>query len=206
MRAPEWQALLSQSPVQPAQTSQPQSWILRSRLISILADLPSLIKAYSTMFEDQHRPGWDDKAFLLMLESYTKFQQVQNWLMIEAEPLFLMHGPFSPEQIHYSDIISGALDCVANTALLTLSSILRSLSGSRQIQPETEVYLEDPDIMENQGKRAMAALEFVRGESVIAAKPLEFGLQQVQANGLSCVADARAIWEENAFSGVKKDG
>ena len=189
LRAPEWQALLSQSPVQPAQTSQPQSWILRSRLISILADLPSLIKAYSTTFEDQYRPRWNDQAGLLMLEAYTKFQQVQKWLTIEAEPLFLTHGPLSREQINYSDIISGVLDCVANTALLTLNKILRSLCRSRQKHSETEMYLEDPDIMRRREKRAMAAFEFVRGESILAAKPLEFGMRQMQASGLSCAAE-----------------
>lgn len=74
--------------------------------------------------------GWDEQADLLMLGAYNNFQQVQKWLMVEAEPLFLTPGPLSREQINYQDIISGVLGCVANTALLTLNKIPFSLCGS----------------------------------------------------------------------------
>jgi len=131
------------------------------------------------------------------------FDDVKKWLTVEAEPLFLSYASSQQviqEHINYPDIISGVLDCVANTALLTIDKILRflcharlrssSLAGrSRQQQLETSQLLNDPEIIEKWRQRAITAFKFVQGKSKLAAKPLDFGLRQVQSSGSSCSID-----------------
>ena len=204
LRSPEWQALLLQSPVWPFQTLQPRALSLRSRLCGTLVDLPSLIIYYSTIDENQiYQTGWEEQSDLLMHKASTMFDDVKKWLTVEAEPLFLSYASSQQviqEHINYPDIISGVLDCVANTALLTIDKILRflcharlrssSLAGrSRQQQLETSQLLNDPEIIEKWRQRAITAFKFVQGKSKLAAKPLDFGLRQVQSSGSSCSID-----------------
>jgi hypothetical protein len=195
LRSPEWQALLLQSPVWPFQTLQSRTLSLRSRLCGTLVDLPSLIIDYSTMDEnDIYQTGWEEQLDLLMHKASTMFDDVQKWLTAEAQPLFLSSTSSHQviqEHIDYPDIISGVLDCVANTALLTIDKIMRflyharlrssSLAGqSWQQRLETSRLLHDPEIIDRWRQRAISAFEFVQERSKLAAKPLEFGVQQIQ--------------------------
>jgi hypothetical protein len=122
---------------------------------------------------------------------------VKKCLTVDAEPLFLSYTS-SPqqvvqEQISYPDILSGVLDCVANTTLLSINKILRflyyakrrssSLAGrSSQQGPENSQLLDDPEIIERRVQRAITAFKFVQGESKLAAKPLDFGLRHIQTD------------------------
>lgn len=131
------------------------------------------------------------------------FEEVEKWITAEAEPLFLS-SPFShqgiQEHIEYPDIISGVLDCVANTALVTINNILRflcharlgssSLLGrSRQYRLDTGQLLDNQEIIEQRRQRATTAFEFVQWKSDLAAKPLAFGLRQVHSSGFSSSVD-----------------
>jgi hypothetical protein len=124
LRSPEWQTLLLQSPVWPFQTLQTRSLSLRSRLCGTLVDLPSLIIHCSTIDENQtYQTGWEERSDLLMHKVSMMLEDVKKWLTVEAEPLFLSYASSQQvikEHINYPDIISGILDCVANTALLTM--------------------------------------------------------------------------------------
>lgn len=122
---------------------------------------------------------------------------VKKWITTEAEPLFLSNS--SPQQViqghvEYPDLMSAILDCVAHTALLTIRNILRflcharlrsmSLPGQkRQHQLEASQLLEDSKTIEQWRQRAMTAFEFVQSKSEFAAKPLAFGLQQINSSG-----------------------
>jgi hypothetical protein len=195
LRSPEWQALLLQSPVWPFQSLQSRALSLRSRLCGTLVDLPSLIIDYSTMGETEiYQTGWEEQSDLLMHKASTMFDDVQKWLTVEAQPLFLSHNSshqIIQDHIDYPDIISGVLDCVANTALFTIDKIMRflyyarirssSLAGrSWQQQLETGQLLHDPEIINRWRQRAISAFEFVQEGSKLAAKPLEFGVRQFQ--------------------------
>jgi hypothetical protein len=207
LRSPEWQTLLLQSPVWPFQTLQTRSLSLRSRLCGTLVDLPSLIIHCSTIDENQtYQTGWEERSDLLMHKVSMMLEDVKKWLTVEAEPLFLSYASSQQvikEHINYPDIISGILDCVANTALLTMDKILRflcharlrssSLAGQiRQQQLETSHLLDNPENIERWRQRAITAFNFVQGESELAAKPLEFGLRQIQSRGPSCSIDILA--------------
>lgn len=137
---------------------------------------------------------------MLMHKASTIFDNVKKWLTVEAEPLFLSNASSQQvvqEHINYPDLLSGVLDCVANTTLLTIDKILRSLCDarlrssslagqSRQQRLGTNQDLDDPEIIERWSQRAITAFKFVQGESTLAAKPLDFGLRQIQSGGSSC--------------------
>ncbi|OBT66053.1 hypothetical protein VE03_03188 [Pseudogymnoascus sp. 23342-1-I1] len=193
--APEWQALVLQIPAWPFQNLQSKTLSLRSRLGAILVESPSLIMQFSAInakYPDQ--TDWEEQSGILMQKALILLGQVKRYHALEAEPLLLSYA--SPqkvvqERIEYPDVISGVLDCVANTALLTIDNILRSLCDlrlrsfgldekSRELQLKTSQLLDDPEIVEQWRQRAIVAFNFVHGESVIAAKPLAFGLRHAQ--------------------------
>jgi hypothetical protein len=136
---------------------------------------------------------------MLMHKASTMIDSVRRLLAMEAEPLFLPYTSSKrniQEPINYPDIISGVIDCVANTALLTLHKILHLLckarlqSGSlaeqdRQEQIETSQLPNNQEAIERWRQRAITAFKFVQAESTLAAKPLDFGLRQVQSWGSS---------------------
>jgi hypothetical protein len=154
----------------------------------------------STIDESQiYQTGWEEQLDLLMCNASRMLDDVKQWLTIEAEPLFSSYSSSTKvieEDINYPDIIAGVLDCVAHTTLLNIDKVLRflrrarlrsgSLEGrSEQQELENSQLLGDPDIIERWRQRAVKAFEFVQGESQLAAKPLDFGLRQIQSSGSS---------------------
>lgn len=134
-----------------------------------------------------------------MHKAYKMSDHVKKWITVEAEPLFLSNASSQrviQGHIEYPNIISGVLDCVANTALLTLGDMLRflchvrlrsSILPGRSGQPrlESSQLLDNQETIEQRRQRAMRAFNFVQGESDIAAKPLDFGLRQVRLSRFS---------------------
>ena len=167
---------------------------------------------------------------------------LKNWITVEAQPLLssrsqgrilswnsTSHRPLDlpnsasgrkecailpNEEIEYPDIIAGVLDCVAHTALITMSKIFRflyyvrlrssSLAGkSGQFPLETCQLPENQATIEQYRQRAMKAFEFVQGKSAIAAKPLDFGLRQILSSDFSELVDAL---DDLAYSGSRSSG
>lgn len=132
-----------------------------------------------------------------MQKALTLLGNVKRYRTLEAEPLLLSYAlsqKVDQERIGYPDVISGVLDCVANTALLTIDKILRSLCNlrlqsfrlvaeGREQQLKNGQLLDDLEIVEQWRQRAVAAFNFVHSESIIAAKPLAFGLRHAQCGG-----------------------
>ena len=122
---------------------------------------------------------------------------VKAWMAAEADPLISTSDSTQQVIIEYPDLISGVLDCVANVALLTIDKIRRSLyhvmlRASSMTGPKTQHQLKANYFLDNQEtlttleqwhQRAMTAFSFVQAQSELAAKPLDFGLRQVQSSG-----------------------
>jgi len=156
--------------------------------------------------ENKNRAEFEEQFGFLVHEASSIFDEIETWLTVEAEPFFFTHT--SPQDvirdhIKYPDIVLRVLDSVANTALLTINKILRLLHHTKlrlcceqgqnwQLQMETSRHFEDPNIIELQRQRVRTAFNFVQGESILAAKPLEFGLRQVQYGGSGCSEDDSA--------------
>ena len=128
---------------------------------------------------------------------------VINWLHLKAEPYIKSNTltyctptmDYEEEHVNYPDVLIGVLDCVANTAILAIERLLRRLCLAK-IQSCSSVMgpnwpkehglpwlSNDPEHIKPRCRRAMSALDFVKAESTLAAKPLEFGLQQVRSAG-----------------------
>lgn len=162
--------------------------------------MPSLVLLFSRIHEGQI-PGtqWDEQSDSVMFKASKMSDDLKKWITAEAEPLFFSNASSQrviQGHIKYPDIMSGVLDCVANTALLTVGNMLRFLcharlpssnlpERSRQYRLESSQLLDSQETLEQRRQRAMTAFEFVQGESVIAAKPLDFGPRQVYPNGFS---------------------
>ncbi len=182
-----------QSPVWPFQNLQSQMLGLRSRLLTILVELPSLVLHCSRIHERHGSPSpGDDRLDSLIHKASKIFDKVKKWIT-EAESLFFTET-FSQRVIghmEYPDIICGVLDCVANMALLNVNKMLHFLCHARlqsssmpgrgrQIRLETSQLLDNQQTIEQRRQRAMTAFKFVQGQSELAAKPLDFGLRQIQ--------------------------
>ena len=165
---------------------------------------------------------------------------LNKWITVEAEPLMspsgkgriplwdsTSHRPLdllesAPggkgcvilEGIEYPDIIAGVLDCVAHTALITMSKMFRflyyarlrssTLAGQSGQFPVEKCQLpENQTTIERYRQRAMKAFEFVQGKSAIAAKPLEFGLRQVLRNDLSEMIN---MLDDRGHSDLRRSG
>ena len=160
----------------------------------------------------------DERLYSLMHKASTMSDDVKRWMTGEAEPLFLSNALLQQNihgHIEYPDIISGVLDCVANMALLTLRKVLRSLCHARQrwsTLPEqtgqpplvSSELLDDAGTIEQRRRRAIIAFDFVRENSYLAAKPLEFGLRQVDSSGFSFSVSARH--EREGYVGLGNGG
>ena len=118
------------------------------------------------------------------------------------------------EGIEYPDLIAGVLDCVAHTALITMSKMFRflyytrlrssSLAGqSGDFPVETCQLPENQTTIEGYRQRAMKAFEFVQGKSAIAAKPLDFGLRQVLSSDFSEMVD---VFDDREYSDLRRNG
>ena len=205
---PEWQNLLSQKSNWPFQSSQPQSLSLRTLLATLIVGFPSLVIDCSVLVESQtYQPGWDERLELLIQRAISMLTNVTNWLHLKAEPYFMSNTltcctpamDYEEAHINYPDVLIGVLDCVANTAILAIEQLLRRLCLARR-QPCSNFMgpswpkkrglpwlSDDPEQTKPRCRRAIAALGFVKAQSTLAAKPLEFGLQQVRSadSGLS---------------------
>ena len=189
----DWQPLLSMSLKQPFVASQPENLRLRAQFHIILLRLPGLfIDCMMKANPRADRGVGDERLKALMYRASAIFGDVQQWLIGELEPQILSHGlsqHIIQDDIDYPDIIYGVLDCVANTALLTVDKMFRSLDYARRKlgnesrrseleQLGNEQLFHSPEDIEQRRWRATTAFNFVRRESTLAAKPLEFGLQQ----------------------------
>ena len=175
-------------------------------------EFPSLVIYNSRIRENQTDQTQRDGQFdWLMNKASMLYDAVKKWMTAEAEPQFLSNTSsrrVAQGQIEYPDILSGVLDCIANTALLTIGKMLRLLchirlrsssrpGRSRQYSLKISRLLENQETIEQQRQRAMRAFDFVKGESNLAARPLEFGLRQVHSSGSIDALDSgeiRSCW------------
>ena len=141
-----------------------------------------------------HHVGWKEQCEQLRLQASAMLDASIAWLAVEIDPCF-PSSIATPESVEgevyvYPDLIFGVVDCVANTAILTLHNVLyvlRQRQGASGLdegseRPTSRELLGDGSMIEHRRRRAMRAMEFVRTQSTLAAKPLELGLQRFSAS------------------------
>lgn len=117
--------------------------------------------------------------------------KMKAWLSSRVEPHILSNPcDTAGATVQYSDPIAGVVDCVANTALLTLDKVICSLYHGSIATQAVDTF-DDPEVVARWYRRAIKAYDFVQGESVIAAKPLGIGLQQFQSSSPKPIAEIK---------------
>ncbi len=193
LRSPEWQALLFHKEIWPFQATQPRGLTRKNRLMRILVNLPPLVAAVIDP-NLLSRRGWKEQVDEIIAGLLKISADVKDWLFVGTEQVMLVHpGGESREQLRYPDILAGVTDCVSHRALLQIDEALRYLyrmrsrsnsgtDGMGNIEPGATRLLADPKTVEGWRQRMIDAFVFVKAESEIAAKPLDFGLTCTKFN------------------------
>jgi hypothetical protein len=172
----------------PYHTTQPHSLTLRTQCWTILSELPSLFFQFSSLSPPNQNPAsshfdLDSGLDQLALKADNLFNTITAWVEEEREMLC---------PAAYADVISGVMDCSVSMALVSLSKMMASLQRVRSLSssPESlsstqnsQAKWEDPEMIEHWKNRAVTAFAFVQGESMVAAKVLDFGMEQLSLLG-----------------------
>ncbi|KNG84011.1 hypothetical protein ANOM_007782 [Aspergillus nomiae NRRL 13137] len=158
---------------------------LRSKLCDWLVDVPVLLEQVSGIL----RCGsYGMKLERLVQRAMAIHGQIEGWYLAEVVPAVPYveqdgdgRAPLRPSE--YSQPLMGVLDCVANSTLIALED---AISTSVSLLSDSNGFHESIDYSTIISKRQQTirnALEYVREYSPVAAKPLEFGLQQLRSLG-----------------------
>ena len=175
------------------QYSQSSSLRLRSELSLILIHVPSLVRRSALAIEDQYRFKTSNLVEGCVHEGWETFDKVESWLKrihVQAQTS-AGEACLGLQSFRYSDIIAGVSDCVAHMALMTLDKNLRSLysclsetpnssnsSCCTGLHPLRPLYKAENVLRWRD--RVTGAFKFVENKSLIASKPLGFGVQHFQ--------------------------
>lgn len=130
--APEWQALLTVTDKsRPFQAA--QSWSLSTSLLSRVIDLPSLIIDSSEMerIDCLAQAGQNQRLNALINRVMATSENIKSWLHAEAAGLSASSKPLHAvdaikgKDLVYADVLSGILDCIAHTALISLTRLVQ---------------------------------------------------------------------------------
>ncbi|GAB1194901.1 hypothetical protein APSETT444_004153 [Aspergillus pseudonomiae] len=158
---------------------------LRSKLCDWLVDVPVLLEQVSGILR---YGSYGMKLERLVQRAMAIHGQIEGWYLAEVVPAVPYveqdedgRAPLRPSE--YSQPLMGVLDCVANSTLIALED---AISTSVSLLSDSNGFHESIDYSTLILKRQQTicnALEYVRGYSPVAAKPLEFGLQQLRSLG-----------------------
>ncbi|KJK64727.1 GAL4-like ZnII2Cys6 or C6 zinc binuclear cluster DNA-binding domain protein [Aspergillus parasiticus SU-1] len=167
-----------------ALTPASRACVLRSKLCDWLVDVPVLLEEVSGTLHSGH---CGMKLERLVKRAMVIHDQIEGWYLAEvvpAVPYVQQRGdngaPLRPSA-EYSQPLMGVLDCVTNSTLITLED---AISTSVSLLSESDGFHKPIDFSITISKRQQTinnALEYVRGYSLVAAKPLEFGLHQLRS-------------------------
>ncbi|KAE8373333.1 hypothetical protein BDV26DRAFT_285223 [Aspergillus bertholletiae] len=165
-----------------ALTSESRASLLRSKLCDWLVDVPVLLEEISSILRGRNHGMRLER---LVQQATLIHGQIEGWYLAEVVPAvpYIQDGdnsaPLHPPA-EYSQPLIGVLDCVVSSTLIALENVIM-ISTSQLSQPGGSLSPTDYTAIIAKRRHAINnALEYVRGYSAVAAKPLEFGLQQLQ--------------------------
>jgi hypothetical protein len=121
---------------------------------------------------------------------------IETWYANELEPLLLACGSPSNASLksngpawdmhadtgkvfEYPELLLAVLDCVSNSVLVRLEKLLLTLTSVPLQQHEELKFTPSPATIARRQATIRNSFNFVKRHSKVAAKPLEFGLQQL---------------------------
>jgi len=200
----QWRQLL-QDPAASPVAQGPPSLSLRAELCDLLVDIPNLFSEVSNMSNpdgscslDQTDP--ESRHERVLLRAITMYRSIETWLVNELEPLLLACDSPSNESTNsssppwntrtdtgnvfeYPELLIAVLDCISNSVLIKLEKLLFTLISASPQQHEELEFIICPTTTARRQATVRMSLDFVKRNCKVAAKPLEFGLQQLWSTG-----------------------
>ena len=182
-------------------TQAPPSLSLRAKLCDLLVDIPDLLSELSKLSDldgsrslDQSDPESGHERILL--RAIATSRSIETWYANELEPLLLAcsspsnallkpNGPLwdiptdAGKVLEYPELLLAVLDCVSNSVLVRLGKLLLTLSSASLRLHEELKFAICPTTIARRQATIRESFNFVKRNSKVAAKPLEFGLQQL---------------------------
>jgi hypothetical protein len=202
----QWRQLLRNSAASPAGQG-PPSLSLRAKLCDLLVDIPDLLSELSNLsnLDGSRLPDQSDiesRHECILLRAIAISRRIRTWHVNEFEPLLLacrspsnasLRPNSPPWDIHtdtgkafeYPELLLAVLDCVSNSVLVRLEKLLLTLTPA-SLQQREELQLDIcPATIARRQATIRKTFNFVKRSSTVAAKPLEFGLQQLWSADLA---------------------
>lgn len=182
-------------------TQGPPSLSIRAKLCDILVDIPDLLSELSNLSDLDGSRSLDQgdlesRHECILLRAIAINRSIETWYANELEPLLLAYrSPSSaslkpndpPWDVHpgtgkvfqYPELLLAVLDCVSNSVLVRLEKLLLTLTSTSQQQHDELKFAICPTTIARRQATIRESFNFVKKSSKVAAKPLEFGLQQL---------------------------
>ncbi|KAG9230099.1 hypothetical protein BJ875DRAFT_166932 [Amylocarpus encephaloides] len=187
---PEWRPLITDLPKWPKHKLTSRSFTLRSKLCVLLSDMPGLFLDHLSLEENPRSS--DVLAPELVQRVFCLLHGLKEWRQDELGRGVLEQCAVGDGQ--YPDIVVAVSDTVGNSMLCSLDRILRSLCSPKArsfVSPELrrliEQALDDTATTFAWRQNAIAAFKTVQTRSPVAAKPLEMGVEQLEAAAVDVV-------------------
>lgn len=178
-----------------------QSISLRSELCDFLVDVPSLILEVSR-FSDSSMMCCTDSAARaeqceIVYRQISAFKHtIETWYSTSIVPQYTMSLSTSNTSLggkkdrlgqsqvlpcgNQLDVLLAVVDCLSNAIMLRLDMLLAKLASI--LEYDLTGSGDSNSILLQRRIAVSQSLEFIKGSSHVAAKPLKFGLQQLWSN------------------------
>jgi hypothetical protein len=199
----QWRQLLQKPAAFPVSRG-PPSLSLRSKLCNLLVDGPDLLQEAAKLIDLEASGSYDPlelqkQRYDVFVRASSMKRSIEGWYLNEFQPSLLVFRslandyskvslPSDLESNHghisrYPEVLFGVLDCVSNTVLVKLDQLLLSLTAGSSGKHDDLSFVIDPDLTATRQETIHDSFAFVSRKVRVAAKPLEFGLQQIWSIG-----------------------
>jgi hypothetical protein len=196
---PEW-LTLSQLPDTSFAVHQSVGLLVKARILDVLLDIPSLFCQGELLWSEQ---DISDGVGGNLKDAAQRYQHAVTYLRTrletlheeELKPLLLIQDhtiPNHPRQ--YQDLLLARLECMVLSVLVKLDQMSLLIMSRANLTPDAIGFTYDPAITMERQQIARQAFEYIQSSFPMAAKPLQFGLQQLWSRmraGQSATAQKR---------------
>ncbi|KAE8153459.1 hypothetical protein BDV25DRAFT_149523 [Aspergillus avenaceus] len=174
---------------------------LRSRLCDWLVDIPLLLQEASTVLhntskskstsksKDQYKEDPENTEINEILHRVISMRdQIETWYQNNIIPIIQSPAPDGVAPLRpcaeYPHLLFGVLDCVVNTTLIVLEDLIDvfpDVSGVSGVSQGIRSMEGKRVVLGRRQRTILNGLEYVKRVSPLAAKPLEVGMNRLQA-------------------------
>jgi hypothetical protein len=158
---------------------------VKARILDVLLDMPSLLCQGELLWSEQHISdgvGGNLKDAAQLYQHAVTYLRTRLETLYEEElkPLLLVHDhtiPHHPRR--YQELLLARLECTVMSVLVKLDQITLLVMSRANLTPDAIGFTYDPVITMERQQIVRQAYEYIQSSFPMAAKPLQFGLQQL---------------------------